>query len=79
MNSNIKAKPMTKLNIRWIIGVLAILTSFAVSNGSAQTQALAQEAKLHPYWAPRTWQLRPDDITTVMGFRAELSGNLAVC
>ena len=33
---------------------------------------------MHPYWAPRTWQLRPDDITTVMGFRAELSGNLNV-
>ncbi|WP_404306089.1 alpha-L-fucosidase [Neorhodopirellula lusitana] len=32
---------------------------------------------MHPYWAPRTWQLRPDDITTIMGFRAELSGNLA--
>ncbi|MGJ8634332.1 MAG: alpha-L-fucosidase [Luteolibacter sp.] len=33
---------------------------------------------IHPYWAPRTWELRPDDITTIMGFRAELSGNLNV-
>jgi len=31
---------------------------------------------VHPYWAPRTWQLRADDITTIMGFRAELTGNL---
>ncbi|MGJ8677043.1 MAG: alpha-L-fucosidase [Akkermansiaceae bacterium] len=33
---------------------------------------------MHPYWSPRTWELRPDDITTIMGFRAELSGNLNV-
>lgn len=33
---------------------------------------------MHPYWAPRTWELRPDDITTIMGFRAELTGNLNV-
>ena len=39
--------------------------------------ALAQQGDVHPYWAPRVWQLRPDDITTIMGFRAELSGNLA--
>ncbi|CAA6677621.1 MULTISPECIES: alpha-L-fucosidase [unclassified Lentimonas] len=38
----------------------------------------SQEAEMHPYWAPRTWELRPDDITTIMGFRAELSGNLNV-
>ena len=37
----------------------------------------AQQADVHPYWAPRTWQLRPDDITTIMGFRAKLSGNLS--
>lgn len=39
---------------------------------------LSKQADLHPYWAPRTWELRPDDITTVMGFRAALSGNLTV-
>ena len=38
--------------------------------------AFAQQGDVHPYWAPRTWQLRPDDITTIMGFRAQLSGNL---
>ncbi|MDQ8179561.1 alpha-L-fucosidase [Pelagicoccus sp. SDUM812005] len=38
----------------------------------------AKESVLHPYWAPRTWELRADDITTIMGFRAELSGNLEV-
>ncbi|WP_283432501.1 alpha-L-fucosidase [Neorhodopirellula lusitana] len=37
----------------------------------------AQQGDVHPYWAPKTWQLRPDDITTIMGFRAELRGNLA--
>uniref|UniRef100_UPI004047DC02 hypothetical protein n=1 Tax=Mariniflexile sp. TaxID=1979402 RepID=UPI004047DC02 len=36
----------------------------------------SQENVTHPYWAPKTWELRPDDITTIMGFRAELSGNL---
>ena len=38
----------------------------------------SQQGVIHPYWAPKTWQLRPDDITTIMGFRAELSGNLNV-
>jgi hypothetical protein len=37
-----------------------------------------QTGEIHPYWAPGTWPLRPDDITTIMGFRAELSGNLNV-
>jgi len=40
--------------------------------------ALSQQRVVHPYWAPKTWQLRPDDITTIMGFRAELSGDLNV-
>ena len=40
--------------------------------------AFSQSGVLHPHWAPRTWQLRPDDITTVMGFRAKLAGNLNV-
>ena len=30
----------------------------------------------HPNWTARTWKLRADDITTIMGYRAELSGNL---
>ena len=36
----------------------------------------SQEDVTHPYWAPKTWQLRADDITTIMGFRAKLVGNL---
>ena len=40
--------------------------------------AFSQQGVIHPYWAPKTWQLRPDDITTVMGFRAKLSGHLNV-
>ena len=38
--------------------------------------AFAQRGNVHHYWAPRTWTLRANDITTIMGFRAELSGNL---
>jgi hypothetical protein len=38
--------------------------------------AWSQENVTHRYWAPKTWQLRADDITTIMGFRAKLSGNL---
>ncbi|WP_083904865.1 alpha-L-fucosidase [Rhodopirellula sp. SWK7] len=51
---------------------------FAISLLSfSPVTALAQRGDVHPYWAPRTWQLRPDDITTIMGFRAALSGNLS--
>ena len=38
--------------------------------------AFSQQSVTHPYWAPKTWQLRADDITTIMGFRAKLSGSL---
>ncbi|MFC1760865.1 alpha-L-fucosidase [Planctomycetota bacterium] len=69
---------MKKLRLHGLIGLLAILTSCVGSIGFAQNQALAQEAKLHPYWAPGVYELRPDDITTIMGFRAELTGNLNV-
>lgn len=40
--------------------------------------SFSQQSLIHPYWAPRTWQLRLDDITTIMGFRAKLTGNLNV-
>lgn len=59
-----------------IFGLLAILIMGVVSDLSAQNQANSQQRVIHPYWAPKTWQLRADDITTIMGFRAELSGNL---
>ena len=78
INLSINTKRMKKSSIRGIIGLLVILMICAVSNVSAQNQSNSQERTLHPYWAPRTWQLRPDDITTVMGFRAELSGHLNV-
>ena len=55
-----------------------ILMICRAANLSAQNQPHAQESTLHPYWAPKTWQLRPDDITAVMGFRAKLTGNLNV-
>ena len=38
--------------------------------------SFSQKNVTHPYWAPKTWQLRADDITSIMGFRAELTGNL---
>lgn len=50
--------------------LLVIVLSFI----SAVT--FSQEKVTHRYWAPKTWQLRADDITTIMGFRAELTGNL---
>lgn len=31
---------------------------------------------IHPNWAPRTIELDSENITTIMGYRAELSGNL---
>lgn len=43
---------------------------------SIPRDTFAQERVIHAYWAPKTWELRPDDITTIMGFRAELTGNL---
>jgi hypothetical protein len=46
--------------------------------GFVSMLAWSQEVVMHPYWVPRTWKLRADDITTIMGFRAELSGNLCV-
>jgi hypothetical protein len=36
----------------------------------------SQQKVVHPYWAAKTCQLRADDITTIMGFRAEFSKNL---
>lgn len=42
----------------------------------ATTNLYAGKRNIHPNWAPKTWMLRPDDITTIMGYRAELTGNL---
>ena len=36
----------------------------------------SQEKAVHAYWAPQIWQLRADDISTIMGFRAKIAGNL---
>ena len=56
--------------------ILLLLTFCSVSILSAQDTTYAHDRNIHPYWAPMTWQLRADDITTIMGFRAELTGNL---
>jgi hypothetical protein len=59
--------------------VLAIIIFLSLCSGSqllAQNQTEKNERDIHPYWAPKTWQLRADDITTIMGFRAELTGSL---
>ncbi|WP_405563351.1 alpha-L-fucosidase [Polaribacter sp. Asnod6-C07] len=50
--------------------LLAIVLSFI------SVVSFSQKNLTHPYWAPKTWQLRADDITTIMGFRAQLTGNL---
>ena len=49
--------------------VILLLTPYVI---------VSQEPVIHSYWAPRIWQLRANDITTIMGFRAELAGNLTV-
>jgi hypothetical protein len=36
----------------------------------------SSERIIHPNWAPKVIDLRPDDITTIMGYRAGLGGNL---
>lgn len=40
------------------------------------TVAMAGERVLHPNKQPKVVDLRPDDVTTIMGYRAELSGSL---
>ncbi len=68
-----------KFRIKYPLAIVGLVLLASVCSLSADTgDATAEESVLHPYWAPRTWELRPDDITTVMGFRAELTGNLNV-
>ncbi|WP_430931210.1 alpha-L-fucosidase [Saccharicrinis sp. 156] len=57
----------------WLMMFLAL---FSGAKLSAQNQIQVKESLIHPYWAPKTWSIRADDITTIMGFRAELSGQL---
>jgi len=57
---------------------MIILMMFVYSELSAQDLSNSPKRNIHPYWAPKTWSIRADDITTIMGFRAELSGNLTV-
>ena len=64
------------MNSKIRIFLLAIVTLTVSIYSGAQDQTIYQEKVVHPYWAPRTWELRPDNITTIMGFRAELAGNL---
>ncbi|MDO6792074.1 hypothetical protein Q4588_14285 [Tamlana sp. 1_MG-2023] len=58
------------------MGIMVFLVLFSFLNVFAQNPKKDNDRVIHPYWAPKTWDLRPDDITTIMGFRAELSGNL---
>ena len=57
-----------KKSILILIAVLCLIPITSCSQGK----------DFHPFWESKIWQLRPDDITTIMGFRGELSGNLAV-
>lgn len=36
----------------------------------------SQKSSTHPFWAAKTWGIRADDITTIMGYRANLNGSL---
>ena len=51
-----------------LIGALSLIPSTSFS----------QQKDFHSNWEQKVWKLRPDDITTTMGFRAKLSGNLTV-
>ena len=55
-----------------------LVTQCVALNLFAQKESHPDEVTIHPYWAPKTWELRADDVTTVMGFRAKLTGNLNV-
>ncbi|WP_103190796.1 alpha-L-fucosidase [Formosa algae] len=67
---------MININRNKTIEILVFLVLFSFSNVFAQDIKKEKERIIHPYWAPKTWDLRADDITTIMGFRAELTGNL---
>ncbi|MDW5289708.1 alpha-L-fucosidase [Formosa sp. PL04] len=67
---------MKKSIISGISSLLMILTVCGASEVSAQALPNSQQRVIHPNWAPKTWQLRSNDITTIMGYRAELDGNL---
>ena len=64
-----------KKNSILIILLALMMLSISVLAG-AQDQTDSPKRVVHKYWAPKTWELRADDITTIMGFRAELTGNL---
>ena len=53
-----------------------IVTALVIVFLMAPGFSYAQERVIHPNWAPTTKTLRPDDITTIMGYRAEFSGKL---
>ncbi len=59
-------------NFKIFILEIIVLVNF---NSFAQ-EHLASQRVIHADWAPKVIQLRPDDITTIMGFRAQLTGNL---
>ncbi len=61
-----------------IIKIVSVLILFIFCSNalSFAQKSNPQQRVIHPYWAPKTWPLRADDITTIMGFRAELSGSL---
>jgi len=65
MHSNSKLSPMRQILSGLIVMIFCI-----------PFLSQAQQRVIHPNWAPKTWKLRPDDITTIMGYRAELAGKL---
>jgi len=53
---------------------IAFIIAIAILNISSLAQA--QDRIIHPNWAPKVKILRPHDITTIMGYRAEFQGKL---
>jgi len=58
---------MIKNIMPYLLGGFLLVGSF---------HSCAQQRIIHPIWAPKAWELRPDDMTTIMGCRAELKGEL---
>lgn len=66
----------TKINY-FLLPTLLFFTSFSEAQSTKITEvSFAPNRVIHSDWAPKVWPLRPDDITTIMGFRAQLTGNL---
>lgn len=56
-----------------VVTIWAILLSVCAAGDRLPS---SPQRIIHPQWAPKVIQLKPDDVTTIMGYRAELEGHL---